>query len=235
MPRDENPFLAYLDTHPEADASALKQLFRLLAKRTHPDLGAANESAFVRLQSAYSEALAELSVAPAPENADAAATGPYWVPTTPRERVLHHLDRYVALLPSLLLESSTVPPRCREAFSTARAAARHYDPECRHALAQFEEQFHDRRRALVRYPEVTTKYRDLMQGLESFFTYFTVPNPFNLRLANSYLAEIGPVTDFDPTGPPELRTNRSAAARSALYLMKSWLAAEINRGPTRFV
>ena len=47
MPRADNPFLTYLNSHPGSDAVALKQLFRMLAKRTHPDLGAENEADFV--------------------------------------------------------------------------------------------------------------------------------------------------------------------------------------------
>lgn len=260
-----NPFLAYLDTHPGADAGALKQLFRMLAKRTHPDLGAENEAAFVRLQNAYNEAVAVLisqqeaagglpgagdtrnkrgaagaqdqDVHPRFSRDDATPAEPanasVWFPSTPRERVLHFLYRYKAHLSSLTLESSQVPLACKRAFANATEAAGHYTAECRYALSQFNEQFHENRGTLLRYPEVVTKYRPLMQGIASFFDYFVMPNRFNQRLVSSFLREIKPVTDFDPNGPPEVRTNRSAAARSAMYRMRVWLEHEVDAGPCR--
>ncbi len=232
MATEYNPFLAYLDTHPGADAAALKQLFRMLAKRTHPDLGAENEADFVRLQNAYNEAVAVLlartGAASTPEGNPAV-----WFPAQPRERVLHFLYRYKAHLPSLALDSSQVPMACRHALDNAVDAAGRYSDESRYALAQFREQFHDNRSTLLRYPEVVTKYRPLMQGLGSFCDYCVMPNRFNRRLADSFLSEIKPVTDFDPGGPPEVRTNRSAAARSALYRMRVWLGHELDEGPCR--
>lgn len=234
MPKEYNPFLAYMESHPGADAAALKQLFRMLAKRTHPDLGAENEADFVKLQSAYNEAVALLLTRggeQAKGNGDAAV----WFPAQARERVLHFLYRYKAHLPSLALESSQLPLACRRALDNALEAARHYNDESRYALGQFKEQFHDNRATLLRYPEVVTKYRPLMQGLASFFDYCVIPNKFNKRLTTSFLHEIKPVTDFDPNASPALRTNRSAAARSAMYRMRVWLEDELETGPCRVI
>jgi hypothetical protein len=247
VPKEYNPFLGYLDTHPGADAAALKQLFRVLAKRTHPDLGTENEAAFVALQNAYNEAIAILMAheegdrqdtrgAAGARDRDAHGSSDVegvWFPSTPRERVLHFLYRYKAHLPSVALESSKVPPACRRAFANACDAAAHYTEEARYALTLFDEQFHGNRATLLRYPEVGTKYRPFMQGLGSFFDYFVIPNAFNRRVADSYLNEIKPVTDFDPGAPPEVRSNRSAAARSALYRMRVWLEHELASGPCR--
>jgi hypothetical protein len=229
---DYNPFLIYLETHPGADAAALKQLFRMLAKRTHPDLGAENEAEFVQLQDAYNQAMATLlSRSGAPP--DRRSNTSVWFPAEPREQVLHFLYRYKAHLPSLSLDSTQLPIACKHAFENALEAAGRYTDECRYALTHFKEQFHDNRTTLLRYPEVVTKYRPLMQGVASFFDYCVMPNRFNRRLTNSFLGEIRPVTDFDPNGPPEVRTNRSAAARSALYRMRVWLEHEIDEGPCR--
>lgn len=230
MVRDQNPFLAYLDDHPEADAVALKQLFRILAKRTHPDLGSANEAAFVRLQEAYTTAIAQLARA---ELIEPAATGGAAAdaPQMPRVRVLHFVQRYMALIPSMSLEALQIPPHCIQSFDAAREAARSYTPQARHALAQFHEQFHERRREYAQYPEVVIKYDALMKAMAATFAHFNMPGPVAYRIAASFLAEISPVTDYDPAGPREVRTNRSAAARSALYLMKAWFATELEAGP----
>jgi hypothetical protein len=58
-----------------------------------------------------------------------------------------------------------------------------------------------------------------------------MPNAFNRRLSRSYLSEIKPVTDLDPAASPHERHNRSAAARSALYRMRSWLESELELPP----
>jgi len=245
--RENNPFLTYMNSHPGSDAVALKQLFRMLAKRTHPDLGAENEADFVRLQDAYNEAVAELIRRQ--ESAQTGGSGTternptagtrmsggaeIWLPSTPRERVLHFLYRYKAHLPLLNLEPGPVPPACRRAFANALEAAANYTEECRYTLGQFHEQFHRNRGAVARFPEVTTKYRPLMQGLASFFDYFVMPNKFNKRIVSSYLSEIKPVTDIDPGASPEVRANRSAAARSAMYRMRVWMESEMAAGPCR--
>ena len=158
-----------------------------------------------------------------------------WLPSTPRERVLHFLYRYKAHLPSLKLEPGPVPPACRRAFANAMEASANYTEECRYTLDQFHEQFHDNRRAVARFPEVTTKYRPLVQGLASFFDYLVMPNQFNRRIVSSYLSEIRPVTDFDPGASPEVRSNRSAAARSAMYRLRIWLESEVDVGPCRIL
>ena len=241
MAREDNPFLTYLNSHPGSDAVALKQLFRMFAKRTHPDLGAENEADFVRLQDAYNEAVAELirrqeNARPGGVSSRPGSAGPrseIWLPSTARERVLHFLYRYKAHLPSLNLEPGPVPPACHRAFDNALDAASAYTEECRYTLEQFHEQFHGNRRAVARFPEVTTKYRLLVQGLASFFDYFVMPNQFNQRIVASYLSEIKPVTDFDPGASPEVRSNRSAAARSALYRTRTWLETEIEIGTCR--
>ena len=258
MPRADNPFLTYLNSHPGSDAVALKQLFRMLAKRTHPDLGAENEADFVRLQDAYNEAIAELirrqentrtgglntieadrprsGADGRPGSHSGTFAGPdIWLPSTPRERVLHFLYRYKAHLPTMNLESGPVPPACRRAFANAMDASSNYTEECHYALEQFHEQFHGNRREVARFPEVTTKYRILVQGLASFFDHCVMPNRFNRRLVASYLSEIKPVTDFDPGASPEVRSNRSAAARSAIYRMRVWLESEMDAGPCRIL
>jgi hypothetical protein len=249
MPREENPFLGYLNSHPGSDAVALKQLFRMLAKRTHPDLGAENEAAFVRLQDAYNDAMAELirrdERAPAgthtrpgndstrPPGTRGAGEAGIWLPTTARERVLHFLYRYRAHLPSLTLEPGPVPPACHRAFVNALEASVHYTEVCRYALTQFDEQFHTNRRVVAKFPEVTTKYRILIQALCSYFDYCLMANTINERIVTSCLREIKPVTDFDPGATPEVRSNRSAAARSAMFRMRTWLDAEVAAGPCR--
>jgi hypothetical protein len=256
--RSENPFLTYINNHPGCDAAALKQLFRLLAKRTHPDLGAENEADFVRLQDAYNEAIAELirrhegdrgaasperpsGSAPFGDAADKSATGraagshEVWLPSTPRERVLHFLYRYKAHLRSLDLEAGGIPPACRRAFGNALEASGQYAPECHHALEMFNEQFHTNRRETARYPEVATKYRALVRALASFFDFCVISNKINVRLVRSFLSEIKPVTDFNPDGPPEVRSNRSAAARSAMYRMRKWIESELEAGPCRIL
>ncbi len=244
MAREDNPFLTYLNSHPGSDAVALKQLFRMFAKRTHPDLGAENEADFVRLQDAYNEAVAELirrqentrvGGLSAIEQDRTRAGSEIWLPSTPRERVLHFLYRYKAHLPSLNLEPGPVPPACRRAFANALDASTVYTEECHYALAQFHEQFHVNRRAVARYPEVITKYRLLVQGLASYFDHCVMPNQFNRRLVSSYLSEINPVTDFDPGASPEVRSNRSAAARSAMYRMRVWLESEMDVGSCRIL
>jgi len=207
----------------------------MLAKRTHPDLGAENEADFVRLQDAYNRALAELVGRmddprwrpPAADGSEADAPGEVWFPTTPRARVLHFLYRYKAHLPAMTLESKPLPAACHHAFDNALEAAAGYTDQCRYALGQFNDQFHLNRSTVARFPEVTTKYRVLIQGLASFFDYFLMPNEFNRRVATSYLNEIRPVTDFNPEASPEVRTNRSAAARSAMYRMRTWLESEL--------
>lgn len=224
----------------------------MLAKRTHPDLGTENEAAFVALQSAYNEALSELvrrheeglraNPAKPPgglftDTASGTAAGAeeVWFPTTPRERVLHFLYRYKAMLPSVKLESSDIPPACHRAFGNALDAAAHYSDECRYTLQQFDEQLHSNRSTLLRFPEVTSKYRFVVLGLAAFFDYCTIANAINRRLTLSYLREIRPVTDFDPQAPPEVRSNRSAPARSAMYRMRVWLESELERGPCRLL
>lgn len=244
MPNDENPFLTYLHAHPGSDAGALKQLFRLLAKRTHPDLGAENEADFVRLQEAYNEALEALirraeerntQQKPGESAIPAHAAGEVWFPRTSRERVLHFLYRYKAHLPTMTLDSGPVPPACTRAFGNATEAAESYSEACRYALGLFDEQFHLNRTTIARYPEVATKYRPLIQGIASLFDYFVMPGRFNKRLVTSYLSEIKPVTDFDPEAPAAVRTNRSAAARSALFRMRRWLESELEAGPCRVI
>ncbi len=241
MARENNPFLTYLNSHPGSDAVALKQLFRMLAKRTHPDLGAENEADFVRLQDTYNEAVAELIRRQENErtgvnrqSGSIEGAGPaIWLPTTPRERVLHFLYRYKAHLPSVNLERGPVPPACCRAFANAMESSSNYTEECRYALAQFHEQFHNNRATVARFPEVTTKYRPLVQGLASYFDYCVIPNQVNRRIVASYLSEIKPVTDFDPGASPAIRSNRSAAARSAMYRMRVWLESEVKIGPGR--
>ena len=240
LPHDRNPFLSYLNSHPGSDAVALKQLFRMLAKRTHPDLVAENEAAFVKLQDAYNEAVAELirrqeNIRARQDDVRKSGDSEIWLPSTARERVLHFLYRYKAHLATMSLEAGPVPPACHRAFDNAMEAASNYTDDCRYALEQFHEQFHTNRRVVARFPEVTTKYRILIQGFASVFDYFAMPNRFTLRLISSYLSEIKPVTDFDPGAGPQVRSNRSAAARSALYRMRTWLESEVDAGPCRIL
>lgn len=213
----------------------------MLAKRTHPDLGAENEAGFIALQESYNDAVAELlrrtetlaQPGDAARNTGAQTPGGVWFPTAPRERVLHFLYRYKAHLPSITLDSPTLPRVCNRAFSNALSAADSYTEECRYALNGFDEQFHLNRVEVIRYPEIITKYRILIQGLVSFFDFCIMPNDVNRRLVASYLREIRPVTDFNPEAGPMVRTNRSAAARSAMYRMRTWLESEGERGPCR--
>lgn len=247
---EHNPFLDYLDSHSGADITALKQLFRMLAKRTHPDLGAENEADFIALQDAYNEAVAVLlartdtgaGTADGRDSAGRPGTrggrpggrpDDIWFPATPRERVLHFLYRYRAHLPTESLDSPQLPPACMRAFSNALEASSSHTDECRHALAGFHDQFHLNRAELIRFPEVTTKYRPLIRGLASFFDFCLIPNVINRRLISSYLREIKPVMDFNPEAGPLVRTNRSAAARSAMYRMRTWLESEVETGPCR--
>lgn len=246
MAREDNPFLTYMNSHPGSDAVALKQLFRMLAKRTHPDLGAENEADFVRLQDAYSEAVGDLirreenarthESGLSTEARSGSSAGPeIWRPSTQREYLFHSLNRYMAHLPSLNLEPGAVPPACRRAFADAMEASLSYTEESRYALEQFHRQFHTKRRVVARFPEATTKYRALVLGLASFFDFCVMPNLFNRRLVLSYLSEIKPVTNFDPGAPAEVRYNRSAGARSAMYRMRIWLEAETGAGPCQIL
>lgn len=234
----DNPFLLHLDNHPRAGAEEIKRLFRILAKRTHPDTGTEDAAAFVDLQRAYHEAIAailERSTADAANAAEGGAKTPrgtVWVPSTPRERVLHLLYRYKAHLPSMSLTPTPLPTPCLRAFAGAVEAA---DAQDRETLKRFDDQFHGNRAAISRYPDILTKYRCFLRGFSSFFDYILTPNEFNDRVARSYFAEIHPVTDYDPTASPSLRTNRSAPARAALYRFATWLVAEMERGPCRIV
>jgi len=220
---DRNPFLDYLRTHENAGSGALHELFRVLAKRTHPDLGAADASGFVRLQEHYHEALAELLWRDESKEETGTDARP------PREAVLGALYRYKSHLPSMELDARSIPDPCAADFAAALDAALRYEDRARMALAAFDRQFHHARAANARYPDVRVKYAALLRGICSFFDYQHMPNAFNLRIARSYLDEIGPVTDFDPSAPPDVRYNRSAPARSALYRMRVWLDAELDR------
>lgn len=220
---DRNPFLEYLRTHEHAGSEALRDLFRLLAKRTHPDLGAADASDFVRLQDHYHEALARLIVT---RNAAGSSEG---TDRSPREAVLGALYRYKSHLPHMELDARSLPGSCTRDFAAALAAAHGYDDRARTALAAFDSQFHRLRAVNARYPDVRVKYAVLLRGIFGFFDYQFMPNAFNLRITRSYLDEIGPVTDFDPSAPPDVRYNRSAAARSALFRMRVWIDEELDR------
>lgn len=237
-----NPFLDYLSTHPDADAGALKELYRILAKRTHPDLGAPGDASFVRLQECYHEALSlvlerDASARPASGEryaqrrrpSDGAESGPR--EPSPRDRLFLELYRYTSRLPSNTLEVRPLPAACTEAFAAAREAAGSYDARAAAALDAFHEQFHARRAEVARYPDVRTKYLCLMRALASFFDVQLRPTEFNLRVVRSYLADLGPVTDVDPSASPLMRSNRSAAARSALYRMRTWLEEELAGKP----
>jgi hypothetical protein len=232
MPR--NPFLEYLETHPRADALALKELFRILAKRTHPDLTQATGDEFVALQHSYHEAV-ELLLAredepdvPAPGDSRSDGESPSDRDFTSRERVLSLLYRYKAALPTDELQTKPLPPRCVTLLAAAVSSAADYQAEAHTSLQAFQEHFHHRRTEVARYPDVRTKYIVLLRALHSFFDYQVIPNDFNLRVCRSYLLEIRPVEDYDPQAPPELRTNRSAHARSALYQMRRWLGNELS-------
>ncbi len=220
----DNPFLTYVSEHPDADAQALKELFRILAKRTHPDTSNADRKSFVRLQELYHEALARMAdLEPTPRTGSTQGTQD----ASPRELMLVALYRYKSLLPTMEIDAR-VPDRAGAALKSAIAAAEEYRAEAKGALESFASEFHARRQLLVRFPDVRTKYRSLMKGIGSFFDYQWMPNAYNLRLARSYLEELHPVTDYDPTGSPELRSNRSAPARSALYRMRTMLEYEIS-------
>ena len=144
-----------------------------------------------------------------------------------RELVLGALYRYKSRLPHLQLDGRDLPVACRRTFDAALAASSAYDRRARLALHSFDEQFHRDRAINARYPDVSVKYSSLIRGLCGFFDYQVIPNEFNARVTRSYLAEIRPVTDFDPAASPHLRHNRSAAARSALFRMRTWLEAEL--------
>mgnify|MGYP006303327181 CR=1 FL=1 len=238
MPTERNPFLAYLETHRSAGAPELKELFRLLAKRTHPDTSAREASAFAELQEHYHTALATLIEESArglyrqtgTESDLAAATGAvHRDGGALRDRVLASLYRYKALLPSMQIDGRAPSPACTAAFAAARGAAERYSTRSSEALAAYDEQFHRRRTEVAAYPEIRVKYPVFLNGLSSFFDYQLMPNDFNLRVARSYLAEIRPVTDVDPAASPHMRHNRSAAARSALYRMRVWLEEELEQ------
>ncbi len=227
----ENPFLEYLISHPRADAGALKELYRILAKRTHPDTSSKTDDAFARLQDAYHQALAHLveqnathlNGGHAPRGESAAAA--------PRTRTLQALYRYVACIPRREIDVKPVHPRCASILSLAITAAGSYREQAQLALEAYKQQFHRLRAATARYPDVRTKYACLMDGLRAFFEYQLFESPLTLRIARSYLNEIRPVSDYDPSGDPALRTNRSAAARAALFLMRAWIEAELELPP----
>lgn len=234
MPTERNPFFGYLATHRSAGAPELKELFRLLAKRTHPDTSARDASAFAELQEHYHAALAlliERSEARRRERTDvaAAAGGSPETTGTTRDRLLTALYRYKALLPSLRIDGRDLPPACAAAFAAAVEAARRYGAGAEEALAAYDDQFHVHRAEIAAYPEIRVKYPIFLNAMSSFFSYQLMPNDFNLRIARSYLAEIRPVTDVDPTASPHMRYNRSAPARSALYRMRVWLEDELEQ------
>ncbi len=211
---DDNPFLAYLETHAEARPGTLKELFRTLAKRTHPDLGAVDPDRFIRLQEHYHEALGRL-IEPEINTGE------------PRRRVLAGLYRYKAHLPRIELDDRELPDSCRRAYALALEAAHGYPGRAESALTAFDHRFHGDRARISRYPDVRVKYACFVRALSGFFDYQFMPNEFNRRVTESYLAEIGPVTNVDPFASPDMRHNRSAAARSALYRMRRWLEEEL--------
>jgi hypothetical protein len=235
MAGSRDPFLLYLERHPEAGTEELKRLFRALAKRTHPDTGAEDRSAFVELQRSYHAAIAALMDRQAREEARPTGNATAWLPSSAREKVLHFLYRYNAHLPTAGMAGPPLPKSCMDAFAGALEAAERYTEQSLLALGRFDEQFHRLRAENARYPDVVSKYRSFHRGLSSFFDYFVVPNGFNDRVARSYFAEIHPVTDYDPTTSPKLRTNRSARARAALYLFTTWLIGEMELGTCRIV
>ena len=246
-----NPFVTYLTSHPRADSEALKQLFRILAKRTHPDTAGAQDSEFVWLQECYHEALVSLVERDAPAQGPGDGSQPgsrsatqtsmsgEWRPSTPRERVLHHLYRYKSHLIRGSLDSKPLPRFCVEAFEQAVAAAAEYDQEVHATLIEFREQFDRQRGTLSRYPDVRTKYSLFFKGFANFFDYMNMPTELTRqgarRVALSYLEGLHPVTDYDPTTSPYWRTNRSAPARAVLYRMRLFLEAEMEKGPCRIV
>lgn len=230
-----NPFLEYLASHPDADAGALKELYRILAKRTHPDLGAPGDAPFVRLQECYHEALSLMLEARTLRSSTGRSSERHPARTdapSARDELFLELYRYKSRLPSMTLDARGLPSSCTEAFTAAREASARYDARAAAALDAFDEHFHRRRAEVSRYPDVRTKYLCLMRALASFFDVQLRPSEFNLRVVRSYLAEIGPVTDVDPTASPLMRSNRSAAARSALYRVRSWLEEELAGEPT---
>lgn len=230
---DHNPFLAYLDRLDTADARALRELFRALAKRTHPDLGSNDAEQFILLQRHYHEAMRVLMERQESAADDAAEAGfrtrAASRPDSPRAAVLSALYRYKAHLPRSRLDARDLPQICLNAFQTAIHAATGYAGRAASALAAYDEQFHRLRSETSRYPDVCVKYSCLISGLSGFFDYQFLPNAFNRRITLSYLSEIGPVTDVDPAASVHMRRNRSAAARSALYRMRAWLEDEIDK------
>ena len=215
---ERNPFIDYLESHADAGTDSLKDLFRALAKETHPDLGTSDASRFVRLQEHYHEAIGTLL----DRSGEPPSGGS-------RAAVLTALYRYKTHLPHLELDARTLPEACRAAFSTSLSAARAYPGRAAVALAAFDEQFHRRRAPNARYPDVRVKYICLIRALSGFYDYQFLPNSFNRRVTLSYLAEIGPVTNVDTTAPLSMRHNRSAGARSALYRMRCWLEDELDQ------
>jgi hypothetical protein len=218
-----NPFLRYLETHRAAGSEELKELFRVLAKRTHPDTSAADAGEFVELQEHYHAALGSLIERVADVRGEPAPGA------QPRDRLLTALYRYKALLPSLQIDARELPPACMAAYRAALEAAREYAPRAEEALAAYDRTFHRSRSNIAGYPDVRVKYPVFLNALSAFFDYQLMPNAFNLRICRSYLAEIRPVTDVDPAASPLMRHNRSAAARSALYRMRVWLEEELDR------
>lgn len=250
MPTERNPFLAYLHTHRSAGAPELKELFRLLAKRTHPDTSSRDASAFAELQEHYHAALTVLieqrvyrgssreadlaSVAGGSPRRRAGTTEHEQSPPA-RDRLFGSLYRYKALLPSLQIDARDLSPACAAAFAAAVDAAERYGTRASEALDAYDEQFHEHRGEIAGYPEIRVKYPIFLNALSSFFSYQLMPNDFNLRIARSYLAEIRPVTDVDPTASPHMRHNRSAPARSALYRMRVWLEEELEQPVAEFL
>ncbi len=215
---ESNPFIEYLESHADARADALKELFRALAKETHPDLGTGDASRFIRLQDHYHEAIGTLL-----DRTDVPHPG------SPRVTMLAALYRYKTHLPHLDLDARDLPEACRSAFGTSLSAARGCPGRAAGALEAFDVQFHRRRVSNARYPEVRVKYTCLVRALSGFFDYQFMPNRFNHRVTMSFLSDIGPVTNLDPTASPAMRHNRSAGARSALYRMRSWLEEELDQ------
>lgn len=230
---DHNPFLAYVDRLNATDAQALRELFRALAKRTHPDLGSKDAEQFILLQRHYHEAIRVLMERQEHSTDDTAAvdspTRPAGRSDSPRATVLAALYRYKAHLPRSRLDARDLPQVCLDAFQTALHAAAGYPGRAAAALAAYDEQFHRLRSETSRYPDVCVKYGCLINGLSGFFDYQFLPNAFNRRITLSYLGEIGPVTDVDPAASVHMRHNRSAAARSALFRMRTWLEEELDK------
>jgi hypothetical protein len=126
-----------------------------------------------------------------------------------------------------------------DAFEQAVQAAAEYDKEVHATLVTYREQFDTRRTTLSRYPDVRTKYSLFFKGMANFFDFMNMPTDLTRggarRVTLSYLEGLKPVTDYDPTTSPHWRTNRSAPARAALYRMRLFLEAEIEKGPCRIV